>query len=201
MTVGTSPCRAGLQEEVGCGDGAGGAGVGRGDRVGGVADGEHVVGVDALGKGEGLCGDGRVKGTDPAGAQAQLGGLHHHLVADDRRVDGRGREAVGAAGPGLALDRADDEDERGAKDAAVALEARLGAGGRGEALGRVAREHARGVLVAGGRGDAAGLDDEVEVRARDGLVGVAAARVAREREVCEGYGSPIWVGLLLPSYV
>lgn len=108
-----------LEEEVGEGNGTGLAMLGIGDVVGRIATDEHVIGIDALGQVELLLCHLRLKMAYPARSQALLGGLHHHLIADDRSIDGTRVHLIIRAHPSIIGNAANKEDKRSPKDRSI----------------------------------------------------------------------------------
>lgn len=90
-----------LEEEVGEGNGAGLAMLRIGDVIGWIAADEHMIGIDAFGQAELLTGHLGLKMAHPARTQALLLGLHHHLIANNRGVDGTGVHLVIRAHPSI----------------------------------------------------------------------------------------------------
>ena len=90
--------------------------LGVGDVVGRIATDKHVIGINALGQIELLLCHLWLKMAYPARSQALLGGLHHHLIANDGCIDFAGIHLIIRAHPSIIGNAANKEDKRSAKE-------------------------------------------------------------------------------------
>ena len=129
--------------------------LGIGDVVGGIATDEHVIGIDALGQIELFLCHLRLKMAYPARSQALLGGLHHHLITHDGRIDFTGIHLVIGANPSVVGNAANEEDERSAKDGPITSKPRLTSSRLLQKLGRIQHHHTGWMVIASRRSNTA----------------------------------------------
>lgn len=150
-----------LEEEVGEGNGTGLAMLGIGDVVGRISTDEHVIGIDALGQIELLLCHLRLKMAYLARSQALLGGLHHHLITHDGRIDFAGIHLIIRAHPSIIGNAANKEDERSAKDRSITSKPRLTSSSLLQKLRRIQHHHTRRMIITSRRSNPPSLNNGI----------------------------------------
>ena len=135
-----------------------------GDMVGRIAADEHVIGIDALGQAELLTGHLGLKMAHPARTQALLLGLHHHLIADDRGVDGTGVHLVIRAHPSIVSNAANKKDKRSPKDRPLTSKARLTSSSLFQQLRSIKHHHTGWMIITSRRSNAPRLNNGIHHR-------------------------------------
>lgn len=154
-------CQKLLEEEVGEGNGTGLAMLGIGDVVGRIATDEHVIGIDALGQVEPLLCHLRLKMAYPARSQTLLGGLHHHLITHDGRIDFTGIHLVIRAHPSIIGNAANKENKRSPKDRPITSKPRLTSSSLLQKLRRIQHHHTGWMVITSRRSNTPSLNNGI----------------------------------------
>lgn len=135
--------------------------LGIGDVVGGIATDEHMIGIDALGQIELLLCHLGLKMAYPARSQAMLGGLHHHLIADDRSIDGTRVHLIIRAHPSIIGNAANKKDKRSSKDRSITSKARLTSSSLLQQLRSIKHHHAGRMIITSRRSNTPSLNNGI----------------------------------------
>lgn len=138
--------------------------LGVGDMVGRIATDEHVIGIDTLGQVELLTGHLRLKMAHPARSQALLGGLHHHLITHDGRIDFTGIHLIIRAHPSIIGNAANEEDKRSPKDRPITSKPRLTSSSLLQQLGRIQHHHTRRMIITSRRSNPSSFNNSIHHR-------------------------------------
>lgn len=135
--------------------------LGVGDVVGRIATDKHVIGINALGQIELLLCHLRLKMAYSARSQALLGGLHHHLIADDRSIDGTRVHLIIRAHPSIIGNAANKEDKRSAKDRPITSKPRLTSSSLLQKLRRIQHHHTGWMIITSRRSNTPSLNNGI----------------------------------------
>ena len=150
-----------LEEEVGEGNGTGLAMLGIGDVVGRISADEHVIGINAFGQVELLLCHLGLKMAYLARSQALLGGLHHHLIANDGCIDFAGIHLIIRAHPSIISNAANKEDKRSAKDRPITSKPRLTSSSLLQKLRRIQHHHTGWMIITSRRSNTPSLNNGI----------------------------------------
>ena len=135
--------------------------LGIGDVVGRIATDEHVIGIDALGQIELFLCHLRLKMAYPARSQALLGGLHHHLITHDGRIDFAGIHLIIRAHPIVIGNAANKEDKRSPKDRPITSKPRLTSSSLLQKLRRIQHHHTGWMVITSRRSNTPSLNNGI----------------------------------------
>ena len=172
-----------LEEEVGEGNGTGLAMLGIGDVVGRISTDEHVIGIDALGQIELLLRHLRLKMAYPARSQALLGGLHHHLIANDGCIDFTRIHLVIRAHPSITGNAANKEDKRSAKDRLITSKPRLTSSCLLQKLRRIQHHHTGWMIITSRRSNTPSLNNGIHHSLLHRTILKLATRIPRPSQI------------------
>ena len=183
-------CQKLLEEEVGEGNGTGLAMLGIGDVVGRIAADEHVIGINALGQVELLAGKLGLKMAYPTRSQALLLGLHHHLIANNRGVDGTGVHLVIRAHPSIVGNTANKKDKRSPKDRPITSKSRLTSSSLLQKLRSIKHHHAGWMIITSRRSNPPSLNNGIHHSLLNSPILKQTTRIPRPSQIQIRHTSP-----------
>lgn len=158
--------------------------------VGRIATDEHMIGIDTLGQVELLKGHLGLKMAHPARSQALLLGLHHHLIANDRGIDGTRVHLVIRAHPSIIGNAANKENERSAKDGPITSKPRLTSSSLLQQLGRIQHHHTRRMIIASRRSNTPSLNNGIHHSLLNRTILKLATRITTPSQIQIRHTSP-----------
>ena len=97
----------------------------------------------------------------PARSQALLGGLHHHLITHDGRIDFTGIHLVIRAYPSIIGNAANKEDKRSPKDRPITSKPRLTSSSLLQQLRRIQHHHTGWMIITSRRSNTPSLNNGI----------------------------------------
>ena len=97
----------------------------------------------------------------PARSQALLGGLHHHLITHDGRIDFAGIHLIIRAHPSIIGNAANKEDKRGPKDRPITSKPRLTSSSLLQKLRRIQHHHTGWMVITSRRSNTPSLNNGI----------------------------------------
>ena len=147
-------------------------------------------GIDALGQIELLLCHLRLKMAYPARSQALLGGLHHHLIAHDGRIDFTGIHLVIRAHPSIIGNAANKEDERSSKDRPITSKPRLTSSSLLQQLRRIQHHHTGWMIITSRRSNPPRLNNGIHYRLLNRTVLKRTTRIPTTSQIQIRHTSP-----------
>ena len=126
----------------------------------------------------------------PARSQALLLGLHHHLIANNRGVDGTGVHLVIRAHPSIVGNAADKKDKRSPKDRPITSKSRLTSSSLLQKLRSIKHHHAGWMIITSRRSNTPSLNNGIHDRLLNDPILKLATRITTPSQIQIRHTSP-----------